>query len=533
MIFVGYKIFKDYGISLDENITRYNGLVSTKYIITFFSLEKYFNLDLFSDVIELKNYSENQYGAIFEILQVFFIEVLFNITEYSEIYYYRHLTNHYLFLLSIFCFYFLTLNIFKNKFYSLFGSLVLYTTPRIFAESFYNGKDLAFLSIFIFLIYFAIKNIKKPNIYNSLLFSLFAALAINLRIIAIYIPFLVILFHTLQSSILQKINIKKIIIITSPFFFITFFLYLSWPYLWDDPINNFLSSFKNFSRFTAMIGYVFYLGEYQLIRYLPWHYPYLYFFATTPILVSFLSFFGLVHISLRFIKRVLNINEVKKNNDIWKSENEKIFLFLFFVLFVPLFFIFVFDSIVYNGWRHLYFLYPTVVLIFIYAIKKISFSMRKVRFIKIINLIFIVVIINNFYNLVKFHPFQNVYFNLIFEKHANNLFEIDYWGVANKYSLENIIKKNPQETNITIGVASLADLWQSQKMLPRNLAKKITITGQTFDKSKFIFTNNFIRTNPKYERKYDIPNGYSKYSNLKVGNILINEFYIKDETLVK
>ena len=70
-------------------------------------------------------------------------------------------------------------------------------------------------------------------------------------------------------------------------------------------------------------------------------------------------------------------------------------------------------------------------------------------------------------------------------------------------------------------------------MLPRNLAKKITITGQTFDKSKFIFTNNFIRTNPKYERKYDIPNGYSKYSNLKVGNILINEFYIKDETLVK
>ena len=116
MIFVGYKIFKDYGISIDENITRYNGLVSTKYIINFLSLEKYYNLDLFKDVVQLKDWSDKQYGTIFEIIQVFFIEIFLNIREYSQIYYSRHLANHYLFLLSIFCFYFLCLNIFHNKF---------------------------------------------------------------------------------------------------------------------------------------------------------------------------------------------------------------------------------------------------------------------------------------------------------------------------------------------------------------------------------------------------------------------------------
>ena len=75
MIFVGYKIFKDYGISIDENITRYNGLVSTKYIINFLSLEKYYNLDLFKDVVQLKDWSDKQYGTIFEIFQVFFIDI--------------------------------------------------------------------------------------------------------------------------------------------------------------------------------------------------------------------------------------------------------------------------------------------------------------------------------------------------------------------------------------------------------------------------------------------------------------------------
>ena len=528
MIFVGYKIFKDYGISIDENITRYNGLVSTKYIINFLSLEKYYNLDLFKDVVQLKDWSDKQYGTIFEIFQVFFIEIFLNIREYSQIYYSRHLVNHYLFLLSIFCFYFLCLNIFHNKFQSLLGSLILYSSPRIFAESFYNGKDLAFLSIFIFVIYFAVKSIKKADLYNSLLFSLFAALAINIRIIAIYIPFLVILFNIFQSFMNKEINMKRFLIIISPAVFILFFLYLSWPFLWEDPINNFIYSFKSFSRYLAMDGYAFYLGEYHRIANLPWHYLLIYFFATTPILVTILIFSGVIHISLRFIKRILKIDDSKINNDIWRSKNEKVFLFLLFTILVPIFSIYIFNSIVYNGWRHIYFLYPSLILISIYFFKILSIRLRKIKFSNYLNIVLVIVILNNFYSLAKYHPFQYVYFNSIFEKHANKLFEIDYWGVSNKHALKTLIEKNPDKNNFTIGVASLADLWQSQSMLPKRLAKKLIITGQNFDNSEFIFTNNFYTSHPKYEDKYDIPYNYKKYFEYKIENIVIYEFYKKD-----
>ena len=45
-----------------------------------------------------------------------------------------------------------TLDLFKNRYLAYFGTILLYTTPRIFAHSFYNGKDLAFLSFFSILI---------------------------------------------------------------------------------------------------------------------------------------------------------------------------------------------------------------------------------------------------------------------------------------------------------------------------------------------------------------------------------------------
>ena len=146
---VGYILHKDYGISLDEEISRNNGLVSIKYICDFLFPHYADNFELIKNAPDLKNYGVDKvYGAFSDILLIAIIEILLEIKNFSEIFYYRHLANHYLFIISVICFYFLCLNIFKNKLYALFGAAILYTSPRIFAESFYNGKDLAFLCFF-------------------------------------------------------------------------------------------------------------------------------------------------------------------------------------------------------------------------------------------------------------------------------------------------------------------------------------------------------------------------------------------------
>ena len=527
LILIGFAVYRDYGVSLDEEISRNNGLVSIKYICDLLFPVYADNLELIKNVPELNEYGFDKiYGPIFDILLIAIIEILLEIKNFSEVYYYRHLANHYLFIISVICFYFLCLNIFKNKLYSFFGATILYTSPRIFADSFYNNKDLVFLSFFIFLIYFSIRFIKKSNYYNAFLLSIFAAFAMHMRIVAIYVGFLIALFFVVELLMKNKFNQKKINTLVFFFFLQFIFLYLIWPFLWENPINNFLYILKTSTEFAWDVN-VFYLGDFYKPRFLPWHYFIVCFFATTPLLISILITGGLIHLILRFFKRLVNIDNNNSYKDIWRGEEEKIFLFLFFVIFIPIFLNFVHPTI-YNSWRHLFFLYPPLILISIYFIKTIVIKFGKRRILFYINGILAIILLNNIYNLVTLHPFQYVYFNSIFEKKANKLFEIDYWGLSNKFSLEKIIKDNFQKDKITIGVASWTNLYFSEKMLDEKLKNKLIISGQDFSDADFIFNNNYFEINPKYDDKYNIPKNYKKYSELKKGKILISEFYIKE-----
>ena len=529
LILIGFTVYRDYGISLDEEITRENGIVTIKYLYEFLFPQSAENLKLIQNVPNLNEYWQKQYGTFFEVLVIATIEILLKVKDFSEIFYYRHLMNHYLFIISIICFYFLCLNIFKNKLYAFFGAGILYTTPRIFAESFYNSKDLAFLSFFIFLIFFAIKFIKKPNYYNAFLLSIFASLATNLRIVAFYVVILVILFFVIEFLMKNKFNQKKINILFFLLLSKLFFLYLTWPFLWENPINNFIFALTSTQDPTrSWGGFVFYFGNFYKVYYLPWHYLIVYFFATTPLIISILIACGLIQLSLRFFKRLISIDYKNSYNDIWRSEKEKIFVFLFFSILIPIFLIFLTNTIIYNGWRHLFFLYPPLILISIYFIDIVVIKFRNKKISAYINTILVIILLSNIYNQMILHPFQYIYFNSIFEKNANRLLEIDYWGLSNKYSLEKLVKNNIERSKITIGVASFTNLNLSKKMLNKKYKNKLIISGQDFTKADFIFSNNHYEINPNYDNKYRIPKNYRKHSELKKGKILINEFYIKE-----
>ena len=520
-------LHKDYGISSDEEITRNNGLVSIKYIYNFLLQQYSFNLEIIKNVPDLKNYSDRQYGSFLEIIQIAVIEILFGIKNFAEVFYYRHLSNHYLFVASIITFYFLCLDLFKDKFNAFFGALVLYSSPRIFADSFYNGKDLAFLSLFIFLIFFTIKFIKKPNYKNAFLLSIFAAIATNLRIVAMYVPFLIILFFVIEFLMKNKFDIKKIKVLF--FLLISKFiiLYIIWPFLWEDPLTNFMYTLSSFSRFVNWEAYVFYLGDFHKVFYLPWHYIFVSFLATTPLIISFLIICGLIQVNSRFIGRLINIDNKNPHNDIWRSENEKIFLFISFIILIPIFLIFLLDSVIYNSWRHLFFLYPALILILIYFVNIVTKKYRHKKVLSYIQILLLIALLNNFYNLIRLHPHQYVYFNFIFEKNANRLFEIDYWGLSNKSALKNLLDENSEKNTITVGVASFTNLYLSKKMLPLTYKNRLIITGQEFSKTDYIYNNNYFEINPNYNDKYLIPKNYTRHSVVKKGKILINEFFAK------
>ena len=61
-LLVGINVFNDYGISIDEDNTRINGLVGLKYILSFFSLH---TGDFFQNIPNIKDYNEKGIGYIF------------------------------------------------------------------------------------------------------------------------------------------------------------------------------------------------------------------------------------------------------------------------------------------------------------------------------------------------------------------------------------------------------------------------------------------------------------------------------------
>ena len=101
------------------------------------------------------------------------------------------------------------------------------------------------------------------------------------------------------------------------------------------------------------------------------------FFSTTPPLIFLVGLIGFLIILSRLINRLLKIEENKKLNEIWRGENEKIMLFIFFLLVLPLFFFLILNSVLYNGWRHFYFLYPLFIVQLLFSLRFFGIKLRK------------------------------------------------------------------------------------------------------------------------------------------------------------
>ena len=118
---------------------------------------------------------------------------LFLINDSRNYFLMRHLINFLIFFISCICFYLLLSRRFTFKF-AILGLIFFILSPRIFADSFYNMKDIIFLSFFTISIFFAIKFLNYPSYKYAFLSSLTCALAIDVRIVGIITPFIIIFF---------------------------------------------------------------------------------------------------------------------------------------------------------------------------------------------------------------------------------------------------------------------------------------------------------------------------------------------------
>ena len=526
---IGLFTFRDYGMWTDEEFQRFSGLYWLNYVLSFTSLDELKNilalkLDQAASFTLFHPENAPYYGVIFD-LPAAFLELIFKVEDPKNYFYFRHLLNFTLFFIGSIFFYKLLLNRFSNYSISLVGTLFFVLSPRIYGSSFFNNKDVVFLSLITIALYFAFKALDKPNYKNLLIFSIFAALSTSHRILGILLPVSFVTFYLL-SLLSKNKNLNNLLsmIFFCVFYFI--FLILFWPVLWSSPIENLVLAFKWFSSQVLEVKMLF-NGKYVYTNFLPYNYIFTWIFITTPILYTILFIIGYFIILQRFFLRFINIKEKNYYSDLWRGVNEKKDLFVFFNLTSVILGLITLNIILYTGWRQIYFLNIFIVYIATYGFYYLGIKIKS-KFNKRIQYSIVgIFLIFIFHKMIIYHPYQNLYFNSIFKKDVHNKFDVDYWGLSAKKFLNDTLILEKNKYPIKIGVASFLPLERSLKILSKEDREKIIIVGQEYQNADYIYTAFISEVDINGNDKYKIPSNFTKIDEFILDGIRVYEVFKK------
>jgi hypothetical protein len=205
--------------------------------------------------------------------------------------------------------------------------------------------------------------------------------------------------------------------------------------LWYDLIDNFIYTFKNLSQY-PWGGSNLFKGEIIDATKIGWDYIPTWFCINTPIIFLILGFSGILLFTIRLLKNLKNfdLKSIGKNN--------LLFLFSFVA---PILSIIVLKSVLYDTWRHLFYIYPSFVLLGIYFLNYcINSKFKKTAYtVTTLSIISVSVYI------ITYFPFHHVYFNQFIllngEDYIRKNYEMDYWGVSYNKALEALLEIDSSE----------------------------------------------------------------------------------------
>ena len=526
-LLIGIFTFKDYGIGIDDKFHRLNGFYWLNYLLSFTdfeSLKSVANLKLLeiSDLSLPSIIKYNNYSIIFDVPTAF-AEIIFKIENPKEYYQFRHFLNFIFFYVgSIFFFKILKLRF--NKFVAFFGACLFIISPRLYGDSFYNMKDIIYLTFLTISYYYCLKCFNSLSIKNLFILAILSAASIQIRILGLAIPASLISFYFLDC-LSKTYNLKKFYKIFFYFTSTIIITYLLWPYLWLSPIKNFIGSFHNIIPEI----YVLFNGNYVKNSFLPYSYVPVWILISTPIIHLILFFSGFIYLLKRLFNRIVNINEQNISYDFWNGKNEKFDVFIFLNFLILTILIIFLNVRLFNTWKHLYFLNFYIIYFASFSLHLLYILFRKniIRF----NVMHLIILINIFFVIFRmhnYHPYQGLYFNFLITDKIKSNFEIDFTALSAKHFFDNIFKLEKDSEKIFIAAASWTPLIRTLDIYSKSKKDKIILLGQNYQKADYIYSNNISEVDKKSDDKYDIPNNFIKLYDFEVDGAILYTVYKKN-----
>ena len=503
---------KNFGVAQDEYFSRSFGFINLNYVGQKFIPEQTIKFKSDKNIPNLNNFEHNYYnGAIFDAT-LSFLEILFNIKDKKNQFLLRHVFISCFFYLSLIFFYKVCNKIFTNWRISLCGVLILFLFPRIFADSFYNNKDILFMSSNIFSLFFFLEYIKYPKIRNAVLLSFFISLSICFRVMGILFPVIFFIFYILSNSNLKNNfydPLKKTII---PVLLSLLFTYSMWPYLWENPIQNFYYAFAEIKQYNHG-GHNLYFGNIIESNKTPWHYSLIWILISTPIIYIVLFFCG--------VFRSTQSNDKQKKLSHHNNINIVLYCSLS-IITLSLVLIILLNSTLYNGWRHLYFIYPFIIFVALFGLEFILIFFNKIKIKLFIIFIMIFSLLDVAIWMKHNNPYQYVFFNILGKKIDPKNFDLDYWGLSYHQNL-NYLLENENFSNAKIWNSSQTKLFYSLFSLnEKNRNKFIEVTNI---KDADYWITNYYMDKTIYDEKFFL--NYDLVNSIVVDGVIINSVFKK------
>lgn len=465
---LGLLVYQQYGLAWDEPLQTNIGQRNWNYIK---------NRDP-----KFLTFNDRYYGPAYELV---LLRLTYN-ADTRQMYLDRHLYNFLFFFAGVVAFYWLANRLYKSLWLALLASVCLMLSPRIFADSFYNSKDIPFMVVFIFAMITLVLFLDRPTWITAVLHGGVSAFLIAIRVPGIFIPLITFVF-LIGKWIFQprpRKNVGRELLAISIYLILTIGLTIVfWPVLWHDPLGEFVNALNRMSQY-PWIGNILYLGSLIQTDQLPWHYIPVWISISTPLL--YLGSFGLgvILIVAGLFRQPLNWFEGEGRNN----------LIILACFFGPLLAVIIFHSILYDAWRQMFFIYPAFLLI---AIQGIRLGMRILRrrlqpiaLYSFVAILLIVGLLDPVLFMVRNHPFENIYFNRLAGDNMVQIkqrFDLDYWGLAYKQGIDYILATDPGE-EIPIYVTDPPGEEYIDNFLPDNQRKRLVIEDSP-DQARYFVGN--------------------------------------------
>lgn len=262
----------------------------------------------------------------------------------------------------------------------------------------------------------------KKTIQTVLLPGILLGLVTSIRILGPLAGFLVLLYFLLRYEQRSFASLALYLLVALPV------SYLTWPFLWDAPIQRFIEVLRHMANNPQILSVLF-NGNIFPSNELPADYLSVMLGITLTLPTLLLIFIGLWAAVVKIKERQVD----------WRSLSAIALLF-----FLPFIYILLIKPPMYDGYRHFLFMLPPL---FVLVGLGIQLILERSRPFWARSLLLLAITFPGIYGLISTHPYQYTYYNSLVGGTAGafRTFETDYWLTCYKETMQNDINANPSQ----------------------------------------------------------------------------------------